>query len=361
MSLRTWLAVSLMCFCATGCGRGEKVRLEGAGATFPKLLYETWFNDYYAAHPNIQINYNAVGSGTGVQNMIDGTVDFGASDAAMSEKEVAAEEAKTGRGVMCLPLTAGSIVLAYNVPGVPELKLSREAYVGIFLGDITQWDDPKIKATNPEAKLPSARINVIVREDSSGTTYVLTRHLSAISEQFKKSPGVSKAPNWKVGTKAKGNDGIAAGIKMAENSIGYIEYGYLLSSKELKQAALENKDKQFVKSSKASNQASLAGQEIPENMIVWNDDPAGKDSYPIVTYTWLLCYKKYSDKAKMDALKGVIKYALHEGQKDAPGLGFIPLPAGVVSKVEKALDSFTLTQRAMLGKATPLTASVSAR
>lgn len=204
-----------------------KVQLKGLGASFPAPLYTTWFKAYDAAHPNVQVDYQSLGSAAGVTAVVDKTGDFGASDAAMTKEEME----KVDAGVQLLPMTAGSIVLAYNLPGVEHLKLTREAYVGIFLGKITKWNDKAIADANPEAKLPDRDINVVVRQDGSGTTYVFTKHLSAISEEFAKSPGTDKQPNWPVGSKNKGNEGVAAAIKSTPGSIGYLEYGYAKNEK----------------------------------------------------------------------------------------------------------------------------------
>jgi phosphate transport system substrate-binding protein len=206
---------------------GAKVQLKGAGASFPAPLYNKWFKAYNTAHPEVQVDYQSVGSGAGVKAVIDKTGDFGASDAAMSKEDME----KVDAGVQLLPMTAGSIVLAYNLPGVDNLKLTREAYVGIFLGKVKKWNDKAITDANPGANLPDRDINVVVRQDGSGTTFVFTKHLSAISEDFAKNPGTDKQPNWAVGTKAKGNEGVAAAIKSTPGSIGYLEFGYVKNEK----------------------------------------------------------------------------------------------------------------------------------
>jgi phosphate transport system substrate-binding protein len=319
---------------ALGCGsNSDEVELHGTGASFPAPLYVKWFTDYKAANPNATIDYQSTGSGQGVTSIVDGTVDFGASDAAMTKEEIA----KVSRGVVLLPMTAGEIVLTYNLEGVDELKLSREAYVGIFLGKITKWDDPAIAKHNPNAQLPSKPINVVVRADSSGTSYVFSKHLSEINAEFKKSPGTNKMPNWPVGTKASGNEGVTASLKTTPGSIGYVEYGYAKNTK-MPMALLENKAGAFVAPSTASGQAALASVTLPDDLVAWVSDPTGKESYPIVTYTWLLCYKKYDDPKKAAALKEVIKYCLDQGQKSSEELGYIPLPAPVVQKVRAAAD-----------------------
>ena len=280
------ITLSVLMLASCGGPSGNMVKLQGAGASFPAPLYSKWFKDYGAAHPNVQIDYQSVGSGSGIKSFTDKTVDFGASDAAMSPEEIARIDA----GVQLLPMTAGGIVLTYNLEGVTDLKLSRQAYAGIFLGTVKQWNDPLIAKANPGLKLPAKPVNVVVRADSSGTTFVFTKHLSAISPEFAKSPGVNKMPNWPVGTRSKGNEGVTAAIKTTPGSIGYIEYGYAVNQK-MPMAELENKSGEFVAPTAASCQAALASTQVPDDLIVWASDPAAKDAYPIVTYTWLLCYK----------------------------------------------------------------------
>ena len=268
------------------------MKIQGAGASFPAPLYMKWFKTYSSAHPGVQIDYQSVGSGKGVQQVIEKTVDFGASDAAMTPEEMA----KVDVGVQLLPMTAGSIVLAYNLEGVDHLKLTREAYVGIFLGKITKWNDAKIAAANPGASLPDGSVNVVVRADGSGTSYVFTKHLSALSDEFAKQVGTNKQPNWPVGTKANKNDGVAASLIQTPGSIGYIEYGYAkLNPSKLKMAELQNKAGKFVAPTIESGQAALAAITLPEDLIAWMPDPDGEKSYPIVTFTWVIAYKKYPD------------------------------------------------------------------
>jgi phosphate transport system substrate-binding protein len=321
-------------FYSTADAAEDFVKLMGAGASFPAPLYNKWFKDYHGLHSNVQVDYQSVGSGSGIKNFINKTVDFGASDAGMKPEEIAQVDV----GVQLLPMTAGAIVLTYNLEGVPELKLTREAYIGIFLGKVTKWNDPLIVKANPDAKLPDSLINVIVRADGSGTTFVFSQHLASISPEFAHSPGVSTMPNWAVGTRSKGNEGITASIRTTPGSIGYIEYGYA-KGQGLPIAALENKAGKFVKASTSSAQASLAGVNMPADLMAWLPDPAGDDSYPIVTYTWLLCYRHYNDANKLKALKGVIEYGLTEGQKSSEQLGYVPLPAPVVAKVKEALNN----------------------
>lgn len=328
------MVLGLGLFCSTAGAAEDYVKLIGAGASFPAPLYGKWFKDFHGLHPNVQVDYQSVGSGSGVKNFMNKTVDFGASDAGMKPEEIA----QVAAGVQLLPMTAGAIVLSYNLEGVPELKLSREAYAGIFLGKVTKWNDPLIAKANPDAKLPDSAINVVVRADGSGTTFVFSQHLAAISPEFAKSPGVNMMPNWPVGTRSKGNEGITASLRTTPGSIGYIEYGYA-KGQGLAMASLENKAGKFVKASTPSAQASLAAVEMPADLMAWLPDPAGDASYPIVTYTWMLCYKRYEDANKLKALKGVIEYCLTEGQKNSEQLGYVPLPAPVVAKVKDALNN----------------------
>jgi len=310
------------------------VKLQGAGASFPAPLYTKWFKSYTTAHQNVLVDYQSVGSGSGVKSVIDHTVDFGASDAAMKAEDMA----KVPEGVQLFPMTAGSIVLAYNLQGVSDLKLSRKAYSGIFLGQITRWNDKAIADANPGAKLPDLPINVVVRADSSGTSFVVSQHLSAINDDFGKTVGANTMPNWPTGTKSKGNEGVTASILSTPGSIGYIEYGYA-KSQMMPMAMLENKSGKFVQASTASGQAALASAALPDDMIVWAKDPDVPDAYPIVTYTWLICYKKYPSKDKAQAVQELVKYGLTEGQKAAETLGYIPLPDAVVTKATSAIQN----------------------
>jgi phosphate transport system substrate-binding protein len=282
----------------------------------------------------VQVDYQSVGSGSGKKSVIDKTVDFGASDAAMSDEEIG----RVQGGVQLFPMTAGAIVIAYNVEGVPTLNLSRKAYAGIFLGKIKKWNDPAIAAANPGVKLPELPINVVVRADGSGTSFVFSKHLSAISPEFDKIVGVNTMPNWPVGTKSKGNEGVTASLKTTPGSIGYVEYGYAITQK-LTFAKLENKAGKYVEANAASGQAALNSIDLPENLIAWGSDPAAPDAYPIVTYTWMIFYKHYPDAKKLAATKELLNYCLTDGQKDAEALGYIPLPASTVAKDKAAISN----------------------
>lgn len=313
-------------------GGGKSVSLTGAGASFPAPLYQKWFAEYNKANPNIQVTYQSVGSGAGVEQFTQGTVDFGASDVAMKDEEIA----KVERGVALLPMTAGSIVLAYNLPGVEELRLSRQVYTDILLGKITNWNDPAIAELNPDVQLPDREITVVHRSDGSGTTGVFTQHLSAISPEWEQQVGSGKTVEWPTGIGAKGNEGVTAQILQTEGAIGYIEYGYA-KQQDIPTATLENQAGNYIAPSSESASNALGAVTLPENLRAFVTDPEGEESYPIVSYTWILAYENYDDPDKLQAFKDVINWSLTEGQQYAEELGYVPLPENVVEKVETEL------------------------
>jgi phosphate transport system substrate-binding protein len=312
----------------------QSVNLVGSGATFPALLYGRWFKEYSQQTKGVTVDYQSVGSGQGVKSFIEGRTDFGASDAAMSDEEIK----QAGDNVLMLPMTAGSIVLSYNLEGVSDLKLSRDAYAGIFLGEIKKWNDPKIAEANPGVTLPDQAISLVHRADGSGTTFVFTQHLSAINEKWKAGPGTGKAIEWPAGVGEKGNEGISANIKKNPGAIGYVEFAYAVLNK-LPMAQLSNKAGKYITPSMESASAALAAVQLPANLRAWVTDPEGESAYPIVSYTWILAKKKYDNAAKAAALKAALKWCLSDGQKLSPSLQYIPLPNGVVSKVAAAVDS----------------------
>jgi phosphate transport system substrate-binding protein len=320
---------------AAGTAFGAGTQLQGAGATFPAPLYQRWIAEYIKTNPDVQINYQGVGSGAGIKQFTQNLVAFGASDAAMTDNEIAAVK----QGVVLIPATAGSVVLAYNLPGVTDLKLSREAYSGIFLGKVTKWNDPAIAKTNSGVKLPDTPITVCSRSDGSGTTFVFTRHLSTISPDFKDKVGFGTSVAWPTGVAGKGNDGVTALVKQSPGGIGYVEYGYAKNNK-LAFATLENKSGQFVPATTASGAATLATTQFPSDILrAWPSDPEVKDAYPIATFTWLLLYKKYDSKDIGEAVKKFVEFGLNDGQKFAEDLGYIPLPKEVVEKDLEALKT----------------------
>jgi len=324
------LAVSL---CSA---QAAPITLNASGATFPAPLYGRWFAEYNKLHPDVQINYQGLGSGTGIKQFTGGLTDFGASDAAMSDKEIAAV---TNGGVVLLPMTAGSIVLSYNLPGLTApVQLPRDVYPAIFLGKITKWNDPKIVAANPGLTMPDLPITVAYRADSSGTTFNFTNHLAAISADFKASPGSGKMVKFPVGVGGKGNDGVAALIKQTPGTIGYVEFGYAMKT-NLAMATLQNAAGKFVAPTPDSGSAALAQVALPDNLRAFVTDPSGDTSYPIVTFTWWLCHTQYTKPGVADAIKALANWGLTDGQKFAPDLGYLPLPASVVTKVQAAVST----------------------
>lgn len=312
----------------------DKIRLIGSGASFPFPIYATWFKDFSKQSKGITVDYQAKGSGAGIQDLINKTVDFAASDSAMTDEQIA----KVPQGVLMLPMTAGEIVVAFNVPGVKELKLPREVYAGIFLGKITKWNDPAIAAANPGAKMPDLQITVVRRADSSGTTFVFTDHLSAISPEWKKGYGSGNTVNWPKSDKfvaSPKNDGVTATIKQTKGAIGYIEYAYAKLAK-VDGALLQNKAGQYVAAGGEGGAQALAAAKLPPDMRLWLSDPEGAKAYPIVTYTWMLFYKKYDDPKKSASIKRMVEYCLTEGQKSSEKLGYLPLPPNVIADVRKA-------------------------
>jgi phosphate transport system substrate-binding protein len=313
---------------------GQSVSLTGAGATFPAPLYQRWFAEYNKQNPNVQVSYQSVGSGAGVEQFTQQTVDFGASDVAMTDEEIA----KVDRGVVLLPMTAGSIVLGYNLPDVDQsLKFSRQVYTDIFLGKIKNWNDPAIAKLNPDVKLPDTPITVVYRSDGSGTTGVFTKHMSAISPEWQQKVGEGKTVSWPTGIGAKGNEGVTAQILQTQGAIGYIEYGYA-KLQNISMATIENKSGNFVEPNVESFETTLDAVTLPENLREFIADPEGENSYPIVSYSWILAYGNYPAN-KGEAFKSVMNWALTEGQNFAPELGYIPLPASVVEKVQAKLDT----------------------
>lgn len=357
MSLR-WLAglsACLMLVAVIGCGgggngkdgtngksaSGGKIEIEGAGASFPAPLYQAWFATYSEQTDGVQVDYTSVGSSKGIQQFTDKLVDFGASDAAMTDEEME----KVEGGVQLLPMTAGAVVLCFNLTDadgnpVTELKLGRDVYPAIFLGEITMWNDPKIAETNPDINLPEKPISVVFRADGSGTTFVFTSHLAAISEAWNTGPGAGKSITFPTGSGATKNDGVAGAVKGTDGAIGYVEYGFAKGA-GLNTATLENKAGKFVAPTLEGCQAALAGiKDLPENLRIFLPDPEGEKAYPIVTYTWILCRKEMeASQEKVNAMKECFKWCLTEGQKKSDEAGYVPLPESITEKVIAAMDN----------------------
>lgn len=314
-------------------GSNAQVVLHGAGATFPALLYKKWIGEFTRQNPDVVIDYKDVGSGEGVRRFLAQSVDFGASDGALTDEQLA-------RGGRLVPATAGIVVLAYNLPGLGgELKLSRDVYADVFLRKIEKWNDPRLRAINPGLKLPNRTIAIAARQDGSGTTFALSNHLSTISPSWREGPGVGYLIDWgHRAMRARGNEGVAALIKIGEGTIGYVEYGFA-KKLGLSMASLQNKAGQFATPSDRSGQAALVGnmRQMPENLRLYVPDPDGADSYPIVSLSWLLLYDRYADQQKSAALKRFVTWGLSSGQSYSPELGYIALPAEIASLSRAAL------------------------
>jgi phosphate transport system substrate-binding protein len=309
--------------------------ITGAGATFPAPIYQKWFADYKAAHSTIQINYQAIGSGGGIKQLTDGTVDFGASDMPMTEKQVADVKVKP----LHFPTVLGGVVLTYNIDGVETgLQLSGDVVAGIFMGTIKKWDDPKIKADNKKAALPNKDIVVVHRSDSSGTSFVFTDYLSQVSPEWKSKVGANTAVQWPTGLAQKGSDGVAGMVKQTPNSIGYVELLFAVQNK-MKFADLKNSAGKFVKASFESvTAAAAASKGLDKDLKGSIVNAPGAKSYPLSTYTWLLIPSKIDDAGKKAAITGFLKWALTDGQKQAQGLSYAPLPAAVAKLAIAQID-----------------------
>lgn len=313
---------------------GANVSLVGAGASFPAPFYQRCFAEYNQKYPNVRVSYQSVGSGAGVEQFTQETVDFAASDVAITQEQAA----KVARGAQAIPLTAGAIVIAYNLPNLEKpIRLPREIYPAIFLGLIKNWNNPKIAEANPGVNLPDLPITIVHRSDGSGTTAVFTQHLSEISPQWKSKVGSAKTVDWPVGVGAKGNEGVTAQVQQTQGAIGYLEYGYA-SQNKIPVAALENNAGNYILPSAETAASALESITLPENLIAFEPDPEGEQAYPIVTYTWLLVYDQYSDQQKAQALEDVVEYALVQCQNFSGELGYVPLPQRVVEKVRPAVE-----------------------
>lgn len=310
----------------------QVVTLNGAGATFPAPLYERYAREIKKKYPNIQINYQGIGSGGGIRQTIAGTVDFGGTDAAMTD----AEMAKVKQGVLLVPTAGGAVAVTYNLPGISNLKLSRKVLPAIFSGQITEWNDPKIAADNPGAKLPDSPIRTVVRADGSGTTFIFVNHLSAVNPYFKGRVGVSTAPKWTTNPiKGKGNPGVAAQVARTKGAIGYVEFAYAKQNK-LQTALVQNKKGQFVAPSLAETNKALATVQFPANYRIFVSDPT--DGYPIAGLTWLMVYKKYDSPAKADAVKKMVQWILTDGQKINDDLDYTSIPPSVANRVIQTVN-----------------------
>jgi len=310
--------------------------INGAGATFPYPIYSKWFDEYHKLHPDIQINYQSIGSGGGIRQVLAGTVDFGATDGPMSDEQLG--QAKTK--ILHFPTVLGAVVPTYNTPGVSqELKFTPEALAGIFLGKITKWNDGELTRANPGLNLPGSDIVVVHRSDGSGTTYVWVDYLSKVSECWKTKVGKGTSVNWPVGLGGKGNEGVAGLVKQTPSSIGYVELIYAIQNK-MPYGQVRNSSGDFVKADLASVTAAAAASAkvMPDDFRVSITNAPGKTAYPIASYTWLLVPSTIDDGAKRKVLVDFLHWMLTDGQNNAEPLAYARLPKEVVAKEVKAIS-----------------------
>ena len=338
-----------------------QITINGAGATFPFPLIDTWRVDYKSIKPNVNINYQSIGSGGGVKQFIEKTVDFGATDAPLTASEV-----QRAPGAVHIPETIGSVVVAYNIPGMPNkgLKLTGPVLADIFLGKITKWNDPKIQSLNPGVSLPGEDIIVVHRSDGSGTTYVWTDYLSNISTAWNEQIGRGKSVQWPTGIGGPGNEGVANAIRGSPNTIGYVELAYALTT-QMPYAYLQNQAGKFIEPTLESTQAAVAATAptLPKGAASWEHisvvNAPGGDSYPVASFSYLILFKELStnpsiDQEKAKALVDFMSWAITDGQQSADDLSYVPLPAEIVKLNQETLKSLTFQ-----GK--PLTTSAGAQ
>ena len=313
--------------------------INGAGATFPYPIYSKWFDEYHQKNTNTEFNYQSVGSGAGIRQVTEGTVDFGATDGPMNDDQLKAFQAKRGSGILHFPTVLGAAVPTYNVPGVSgALNFTPEALAGIFLGKITKWNDPAIAGANKGVNLPANDIVVVHRSDGSGTTYIWTDYLSKVSDEWKSKVSKNTSVNWPVGLGGKGNEGVTGLIKQTPNSIGYVELIYAVQNK-MAYGSVKNASGAFVKAdfNTVTEAASAAAKNMPDDFRVSITNAAGKNAYPISTFTWLLIPSHIPDAAKAKTIKAFLQWMLADGQKYAAGLSYASLPKEVIAKEVKQI------------------------
>jgi phosphate transport system substrate-binding protein len=309
----------------------DSLLINGAGATFPNPLYSKWFSEYNKLYPDIRFNYQAIGSGGGIQQFTVGTVDFGASDAPMNDEQIAKVS-----DVIHIPTVMGAVVVTFNAP-FDSLRLTPQVLADIFLGRIAKWNDAALAKVNPGVKLPDSAIVVVHRSDGSGTSFVFTDYLSKVSPEWKEKVGTSTSVKWPVGLGGKGNDGVTGLVKQTPGSIGYVELAYANQNK-LPVAELQNKEGVFVKPTLASTSEAAAGVEIPADYRVSITNASGKNAWPMASFTYLLVHQDSKDKAKGQALVNFLWWATHAGQNTAEPLDYAPLPKPVAAMVAKTIE-----------------------
>jgi phosphate transport system substrate-binding protein len=320
----------------SGISAGSTLMLNGAGSTFAYPLYSRWFADYARSHPGVQVNYASVGSGAGIRQLLARTVDFGASDAPMSDEELA----RAGFPILHFPTALGAVVPLYNLPGVQtELRFTPQALAGIYLGKITWWDDPVIAGANPGVRLPHQTIVVVHRSDGSGTTYCWTDYLSKVSPEWRQRVGRGTSVNWPVGLGAKGNEGVTGLVRQTPYALGYVELLYALQNR-LGYGSVQNAAGQFIRATLQSVTAAAAAVPVPPDfrVSITQPGPSARTAYPISTYTWILVPQHIEDTQRRQAMVDLLRWCLTEGQKETAALNYAPLPAAVAAAELKQLN-----------------------
>jgi len=328
MKTLTLSIAAIGCLFAAQTGVFAQMLINGAGATFPYPIYSKWFDEYAKVDPSVRFNYQSIGSGGGQNQILAQTVDFGASDGPMSDENLAKAPGK----ILHIPTVAGAVVVTYNIPGDPKLKLDGPTLADVFLGKITKWNDQRIAGLNPGVKLPDSDLVVVHRSDGSGTSFIFTDYLSGISPQWEKDVGRNTSVKWPAGLGAKGNEGVAGQVKQLPGTIGYVELAYALQNK-LPFADLKNAAGNFITASLDSVTEALATAKIPEDFRFSMVNPPGAKAYPIAGATWLLVYEQQKDPAKGRKLVAFLNWALTKGEGMASGLDYAPLPEKVRLRV----------------------------
>ncbi|MGA7273580.1 MAG: phosphate ABC transporter substrate-binding protein PstS [Candidatus Udaeobacter sp.] len=316
-----------------GASASAQMMINGAGATFPYPIYSKWFDAYAKVDPSVRFNYQSIGSGGGQKQILSGTVDFGASDGPMSDENLAKAPAK----ILHIPTVAGAVVMSYNLPGSPKLKLDGDTIAGMYLGQIKKWNDPKLTALNPGVKLPDQDIVVVHRSDGSGTTFIFTDYLSKVSPEWKSKVGNNTSVNWPAGIGGKGNEGVSGQIKQTPGAIGYVELIYAIQNK-MPDAQVKNAAGELVEPTLESVTAALATAEVPDDFRFSMTNAPGKEAYPIAGATWLLVYQQQKDPAKGKKLVEFLKWAAKDGEKMAKNLDYAPLPENIQERVVKQVN-----------------------
>jgi phosphate transport system substrate-binding protein len=314
-----------------------QIMINGAGATFPYPIYSKWFDEYAKVDPSVRFNYQSIGSGGGQKQILAQTVDFGASDGPMSDDNLGKAPGK----ILHIPTVAGAVVLTYNLPENPALKLDADTIAGIFLGQVKKWNDPKLTALNPGTKLPDQEIVVVHRSDGSGTTFIFTDYLSKVSSEWKEKVGNNTSVNWPAGIGGKGNEGVSGQVKQTPGAIGYVELIYATQNK-MPYAEVKNSAGQFVKPTIDSVTAAMATANIPDDFRFSMTNAPGKDAYPICGATWLLVYEQQKDATKGKKLVEFLKWAAKDGEKMATDLQYAPLPDSLQQRVLKRIDEIKM-------------------